>query len=455
MKAAKKLILFVMGLTIVSMIFYISCNRYTEPDEPVISNERDNVNETPYDDGTGDYTEGNDTGPLSGSGGGTKVGNYTLPRNSLSQQEQNESYDPEFNSMVLFANGGIPALTTTSSGVLIAAVGDYNGNILVKRSSDSGKNWFTSSLGAKANSRNPFFINCHNGDVLLGITTTVQGYTNTIFYRSRDNGGSWTIQVELRVQDIMITATNVNTNFVTYGQGLTLRHGANQNKLMFPYYYWTNSQVKTNTGVYTVSMRSEDDGRSWKTDTNIKGFGNPLGNFTTYESKLYELSDGSILINMRTANFEKFMPNNHMYWFQSTDYGQSWNLKTKLQEEPANAKHADFVRYEFNGKPIKSEGSKYGLLAHSHYLENSYSVRLTTNDFNNGLPGSKYAYTNELVSVSGVDDGYPAITVLPDGTIGTLTEEAGSSANIIFRRFNLYWLTGGSESVDYNTDLRY
>ncbi|TKZ29394.1 sialidase family protein [Brachyspira catarrhinii] len=464
MKTAKKVL-----LIILSILMVFTCKRYTEPEGSNTANEQDNGTGIVGGGDNGNSIAANDTGPLSGSGGGTQVGNWTLPRNSLSQEEQNQDYDPEYNSMVLFENGGIPALTTTSTGVLIAAVGDYDGNIFVKRSLDSGYTWLTSQLGAGANSRNPFFINCHNGDVLLGITTTSNDYTNTIFYRSSDNGATWTREVEIQVQDVAKTATGQTiTNFVTYGQGVTLRHGANagQNKLLFPYYYLTNSQNKNATGVWTTTITSDNDGITWnnninniKADVKTRKGGNPLGSFTSYESKLYETYDGNILINMRSADWKKTSTtgqNNVMYWSRSSDCGQNWTITTVLQEESANGKHADLVRYEFNGKPIKTEGLKYGLMALSHYGQNSYSVKLTTNDFNNGdKSGSKYAYTGEIVANSGVSDGYPAITVLSDGTIGTLTEEADSSTKIIFRRFNLYWLTYGEESVDYSTDLRY
>ena len=449
MKTAKKVLLIILSILIV-----FSCKRYTEPEGSNVANEEENGSGLVDGGDNGGSITANDTGPLSGSGGGTQVGNWTLPRNSLSQEEQNQDYDPEYNYMVLFANGGIPALTTTSKGILIASVGDYDGNIFVKRSLDSGHTWLTSQLGAGANSRNPFFINCHNGDVLLGITTTSNDYTNTIFYRSSDDGGSWTRQVEIRVQDV---DTTVTTNFVTYGQGVTLRHGVNEslNKLLFPYYYFDKPNGE---GVYTMTITSDNDGVSWDIKKSTKGgSGNPLGSYASYESKIYETYGGSILLNMRTADWKKTMAKNYMYWFSSSDYGQKWAVVTGGQTEEANGKHTDLTRYEFNGKPIKTEGFKYGLMALSHYKENSYSVRLTTNDFNDGKGNAsqKYAYTSELVKDSGVSDGYPAITVLSDGTIGTLTEEASSSTNIIFRRFNLYWLTYGAESVNYETDLRY
>ncbi|WP_161976223.1 hypothetical protein, partial [Brachyspira catarrhinii] len=89
-------------------------------------------------------------------------------------------------------------------------------------------------------------------------------------------------------------------------------------------------------------------------------------------------------------------------------------------KEDPGAKHIDFSRYEYNGKPIKLGGDKYALRAYSHFSGNGYSIGLTTNDFNNGDKNqtgeSKYSHTKELVKATAKANGYPAITVLPDGT---------------------------------------
>ena len=103
------------------------------------------------------------------------------------------------------------------------------------------------------------------------------------------------------------------------------------------------------------------------------------------------------------------------------------------------------------------------------FTRKNHHIRLTKNEFQNGngTATGKYTYTKQLV-IGGENlfSGYPAITTLPDGTICTLTEETskttrppevtgdagGDDYNIVFRRFNLYWLSDGKEYVDYNTD---
>lgn len=390
---------------------------------------------------------------LTGSGGGLAVYNnsYTLPKNSLSQDEQDAGYDPDINKTVLFGSGRkIPALTVTSNGVILAAAGvTNNGPFTVRRSSDMGKTWSTVTVVSSSSGSayiNPFFINCHNGDILLGVVSNKQ----TIIYRSTSDGQTW--QQETNIDTNTIDAQiKVKDCFVTYGQGITLRHGKNsgQNNLMFPYWYNNNTN-----GNFTAPMFSSDDGKNFTNGcTTFSGNLKVIGQFRSYETKLIELSDGNILLNVRNSFGTS---GNTVTWIKSTDNGKNWdwpgaNYKNR-QDNNDDARHADLVRYEFNGKDIKENGSKYALVIYSSFTESGYSVRMTTNDFNNGATGNKYHYTRELAKESANQDGYPAITVLPDGTIATLTEE--NENNIVFRRFNLSWLTYEAEKIDYTKDLK-
>ena len=215
---------------------------------------------------------------------------------------------------------------------------------------------------------------------------------------------------------------------------------------MFPYWYTNNKDE-----MFTAPILSSDDGITFNTnDCNFSG-GKVIGKFTSYETKLIELSDGNILLNVRSQFGNG---GNTVTWIKSTDCGKNWQWSgayKSWQDANEDAKHADLVRYEFSGKDIKNNGSKYALAIYSS-MGSGYSVRMTTNDFNNGFTGDKYPYNRKFAEESGREDGYPAITVLPDGTIATLTEE--NSSDIVFRRFNLSWLTYKEEKINYNIDLK-
>ena len=387
---------------------------------------------------------------LIGSGGGIKLGDgYVLPQNSLSQEEQDEEYDPDFNNTILFSGRNIPALTVTSNGVILATAGTTSGPITIKRSSDMGKTWFETTVNGTTSGIgyiHPFFINCHNGDILLGVVSNNAGSKTTIIYRSKNDGQTWNVATNISFSEI---CKDTKECFVTYGQGITLRHGNNgNNKLMFPYWY-TNDKDE----MWTAPILSSNDGITFNTnDCNFNG-GKVIGKFTSYETKLIELANGDILLNVRTQFGDG---GNSVTWIKSTDCGKNWpwsgDIFNKGKDANEDAKHADLVRYEFSGKDIKNNGSKYALAIYSS-MGRGYSVRMTTNDFNNGVTGSdKYHYNRKFAEESGNEDGYPAITVLPDGTIATLTEE--NSSDIVFRRFNLSWLTYKDEKINYSIDLK-
>ncbi|TXJ33081.1 sialidase family protein [Brachyspira aalborgi] len=367
----------------------------------------------------------------------------------LSQEEQNADYE---HVDILFSGATtpqIPALTVTSREVLIAASGQSAGNVKIKRSPDLGMTWEDLHFTPENGYSYPFFINCHNGDILLGVTTaTKSADSKTIFYRSRNNGETWS--KEANSIELKTITNNATDGYATYGQGITLRHGGNSGsqKLMFPYYY--NNYDKKN-GCYVAIMSSEDDGKIFNSicegftnayDKNKKFVPYNIGNFSDAPriSKIIELANGDILLNMRR--------NSNMVWMLSKDCGKNWNITVT---NDVSSKNADFIRYEFNGKDIKPTGSQYALMIISYESKPGYDVMLTVNDFNHGQPdggtANKYKYTKNIISAS--TGGYPAITVLPDGTIATLTEDNG---DMYFKRFNLYWLTGGKESINYSTD---
>ena len=369
----------------------------------------------------------------------------------LSQEEQNADYE---HVDILFSGATtpqIPALTVTSREVLIAASGQSAGNVKIKRSPDLGMTWEDLHFTPENGYSYPFFINCHNGDILLGVTTaTKSADSKTIFYRSRNNGETWS--KEANSIELKTITNNATDGYATYGQGITLRHGGNlgSQKLMFPYFY--NAPNGSKAGYYVGIMYSDNNGDSFKpvcegftNAYNSKFVSDNIGSFVdTHISKIIELANGDILLNLKRAT-----SSGNMLWMLSKDCGKNWDMNNKDVE--VGSKYADFIRYEFNGKDIKPTGSQYALMIISYESKPGYDVMLTVNDFNHGQPdggtANKYKYTKNIISAS--TGGYPAITVLPDGTIATLTEDNG---DMYFKRFNLYWLTGGKESINYSTD---
>ena len=421
------------------------------------------------------------SGGSTGGGGGTTGGGYVLPKGSLSQAEQQQPLDPNVSTKVLWqrrqgGNFRIPALITTRNGVIIAASDNRynttadlgNGNTIdveIRRSTDLGNTWepavkIKKATGTATSYGDAFFINCHNGDVILGVVEEPGFFQNgakTTLYRSKDDGKTWN-----QIQQISIPA-GYSRGFGASGQGLTLRHGANKGaqRLMFAFL-----AKKSNNDLAVYAFISDDDGNSWREGGNTgKIDGNNID-----ETKAFELSDGRVMLNHRRP-----AGTGSRSWSIASTYNGNFTFQGIDPEVTDPGNNADLVRYEFDGVPIVNRGDNYALLIHANSKPNNASgkkwffarfnhhIKLTKNEFGNGIgtANQKYAYDKQLVN--GGDklySGYPTITVLPDGTIGTLTEETtdGSQSDaysIVWRRFNLYWLSGGTEYVDYSNGPRF
>ncbi|TXJ54135.1 hypothetical protein EPJ66_02200 [Brachyspira aalborgi] len=406
MKKAKNLLLISVGVIILGMSILYSCKNYTGPSN-----------------GQGLFADKE------------KANNVDSGEDSAGTQ----MLTPDSQRVVVWADSGIiPALTVTKDNTLIAAVGDKNnkGKILIKTSKDLGKTWTSYNGEIKSDKINngiahPFFINCHNGDILLGIATTNTGEDTVSFYRGSANATVWskespTIEKSTGPKSQANIALKPGNAFATYGNGIALRHGTNtsKNTLLFPYYY---KDTTKNSGVIST-MISTNDGKHWEP------YGNDEGPYASYGAKFIELNDGNILYFM-SDNFKK------VGWFESKDCGKTskcTTLFTKPAHNEDRIEYADFARYEFDGRDIK--GAEYALMVFSTDKA-SYSVKMTTDDFNKGkdnksgtyLGGGSKVIAANLTKPSAI---YPTITVLKDGTIATLAAE---DDGMVFRRFELNW----------------
>ena len=403
MKKQKNLLLISIGVIFIGMIILYSCRSYTGPVKKVDGDKLDN-----------NLDSGEDSA-------GTQI------------------LTPDSQKIVVWndTQAIIPALTVTKDNTLIAAVGDKNnkGKILIKTSKDSGKTWNLCNEEIKSEYitkgiAHPFFINCHNGEILLGIATTNAEEDTVSFYRGSANATGWKkgakIEKSISPKNQAGKSLTPGNAFATYGNGIALRHGTNtsKNTLLFPYYY------KDSTGSGVIStMISTDDGAKWEPH------GNDEGAYSSYGAKFIEIENGNILYFMNNQQGTA--------WFESKDCGKTSQCTTLFNVPAHNdisVNYADFVRYEFNGKDIKSDGSKYALMAYS--FGGSYGVKLTTDDFNNGQNTGSGTFYYQEVGTSSLTETYPSITVLKDGTICTLAAEDNA---MVFRRFELKWLMGETD----------
>ena len=350
-----------------------------------------------------------------------------LPKVNEHEEEEIEESPlyPDSTKITVFTNQHIiPAITVTSNNTIIAAVGDRStkGKILIKKSKDLGKTWEEVTVSNDTDFNNcyvhPFFITAHNNDILLGLATTNKNNNKVTFHRSKDNGETWV----KNNKSITASTGNSANAFVTYGNGVTLRHGRNGKfKLLFSYFYLDN---QNKASIYNIV--STDNGENWDS------FGNKIGTFTgVTKGKALEIEDGSILYFLNGPNNIK-----QFAWAKSTDCGETFSSSQNHTNSPFTKDYPrafDFCRYEFNGNDISE--AQYVLATFSE--KDTYKVMMSTDDFNKGVKGTKVLGNKAKELGKSTNDIYPAITVLKDGTICTLAAENG---DIVFRRFNLAWL---------------
>ena len=400
MKKAKNLLLISIGIIFIGMIILYSCRSYTGP-IPKIADTSSGGTDT---SGGGTDTSGGGTDT---SGGGGMLDNEDTPCI-------------------------IPAITVTKNNTLIAAVGDKNnaGKILIKTSKDGGTNWSAYKGSIKNDDiatgfAHPFFINCYDGSILLGIATTNETENIVSFYRGKGDGSTWTKE-NAKIKMPQKTTNQANQEltpqnaFATYGNGLALKHNGNTNTLLFLYYY------KDSSGSGAMStMISTDNGASWEAN------GKDQGVYSSYGAKFIEIENGNILYFLNGAA--------GIAWFKSVDKGKTETLSQAFYKSSLGTPmYADFVRYEFDGKDIDGK-TKHVLVAFSEGYT-GYKVMMSTDDFKEGTKGTQIVGKEaKTVGTISEHDVYPAITVLRDGTICTLATE---NYDTFFRSFGLSFLEG-------------
>ena len=398
MKKAKNLLLISIGIIFIGMIILYSCRSYTGPVKKVDGDKLDN---------------------------------------NLDSGSEEEDYFDTINNCI------IPALTVTKNNTLIAAIGDKNnaGKILIKTSKDGGTNWSAYKGSIKNDDiatgfAHPFFINCHDGSILLGIATTNETENIVSFYRGKGDGSTWTKE-NAKIKMPQKTTNQANKEltpqhaFATYGNGLALKHNGNTNTLLFLYYY------KDSSGSGAMStMISTDNGASWKAN------GKDQGVYSSYGAKFIEIENGNILYFLNGDA--------GIAWFKSVDKGKTETLSQAFYKSSLGTPmYADFVRYEFNGQDIQGK-NKHVLVAFSEDTT-GYKVMMSTDDFNEGKKNTTVIGNGakQVGTSSEYHDVYPAITVLKDGTICTLAAE---NYDIIFRSFDLAYLSN-NETNTYKVKL--
>jgi sialidase-1 len=330
----------------------------------------------------------------------------------------------------------IPALAVTTNGTLLAAydarptLGDLPSPIalVMRRSTDNGRTWLPQFVVRQepapegvgdpsllvdrvtgrvflfhAAGRNQGFFGSHTGnrhddpDVLQA----------DVSY-SDDDGLTWTHRrITSEIKDRAWGGI-----FASSGQGIQLRYGPHAGRLVQQYV------VRFEGRTWAASAYSDDHGDTWR-------MGRLVGPDAD-ENKSVELSDGTLMLNIRAKPFRKVA--------LSRDGGATW---TGLRDEeqlidPAN--NASIIRV-YPEAPTGTPEARQLLFSNTESRDHRENLTLRLSCDN----GATWP-VRKVVEPSGAS--YSTLARLPDGRFGLLYER-GSVTAIAFATFNLEWLGGG------------
>jgi sialidase-1 len=343
----------------------------------------------------------------------------------------------------------IPGLVTSNKGTLIAFCdarvkkrGDPPNNIdlVMKRSTDGGKTWSPLKTlvdvgeGAAADSCGLvdrqsgtiwiFSVYCPEG---VGSSNAAVGLSGATFnykgIKSDDDGETWSEPIDITP---MVKKPEWSAGSTGVGKGIQMRSG----RLILPRYYADYHRPGHTGGdeaAYAASFvnYSDDHGQTWKIGDEV-----PTGGKTN-ECQVAELSDGSLVINMRGTI------GNHRKIARSRDGGLTWSdvVEDATLIEPrcqgSTESFTDTISHDKNRL----------LFANPASLERkNMTVRLSYDD------GHTWPIARQLHAGP---SAYSCLTVLPDMTAGCLYERGDQNPyeRITFARFNVQWLTDGKDSI--------
>ena len=360
----------------------------------------------------------------------------------------------------------IPGLTTTTKGTLLAIYDvrrngkkDLQGDIDigVSRSMDGGKSWAPTQivldkgnwggLPQKFNGVSDpcILVNEQNNDIFIaglwmhGVLDKngkwVEGLNNDsvnwqhqwrgkgsqpgfgeketcqfLVTKSSDDGRTWSEPINLtgmcKKREWWLLAP-------APGHGITLNDGT----LVFP----TQGRDSTGRGFSNITW-SKDNGTTWTTS-------NAAGNGTT-ENMVAQLSDGSIMINMRDGtNRTNSSATNGRVIAVSQDLGNTWTIHPTSRSsliEPACMASLHKHNYTENGEKksillFSNPNSKSG--------RNHMTIKVSFDD------GASWPEKNQILIDQGLGRGYSCLTSVDEQTIGILYE--GSQSDLIFQKIAL------------------
>lgn len=340
----------------------------------------------------------------------------------------------------------IPAIITLSNGdILTCAEGRKNSlsddgdiNIVMRKSSDGGKNWSSPQVVADNGTHtagNPVLVedkmdsNYPQGRVFLFYCISDQTESNItngigirqIFYKtSVDHGNTWSAPTEItRFVHKPITMGYNKSNawywFATGpGHAIQMQHQY-QGRIVIP-----ENHSLSNGHYYSSAFFSDDHGATWQ-------YGDTLAVYSN-ECQIAELDNGSLIINSRNYPYGQYR-----ICGISDDGGKSWGYSYNDSDlvEPPGGCEGSIISFNYKGKSrlLFSNPSNSSTRA-------NLSVKVSYDE------GETWKFSKTITNGA---SAYSDLAILPDSTLGIVFEK-DNYQSISFGNFNLQWLTAKTDS---------
>ena len=226
--------------------------------------------------------------------------------------------------------------------------------------------------------------------------------------KSEDDGLTWSAPINLTP---LIKDPKWHLLLQGPGRGITMDNGT----LVFPAQYKDEDQMPHSTILY-----SKDHGKTWQLGTGAKS--------NTTESQVVELSDGSLMLNMRDnrGNGPNGKTGKGTRSIAITkDLGKTWTPHPTSQKaliEPVC--NAGLLKHHYQGKDLL-----VFINPHDQYTRKNMTIKISEDE---GMTWPTKYFT--LID-EGSGRGYPSLTSIDENTIGFLYE--GSQADLVFQKFSV------------------
>jgi len=325
-----------------------------------------------------------------------------------------------------YNNYRIPSVVVTVKGTLLAfcegrEAGDSGDiDMLLRRSADNGKTWgketvvWNDSLNTCGNPCP--VVDQETGRIWLWMTWNygkddegeiIQKESKFPRYPylcySDDDGLTWS-----KPQNMSATCKNSSWGWYATGPGfaIQLKNGKYKGRLVIPANHsYDDPEGNVRKGPYSYGAHvliSDDHGKTWRMSQPIKPGCN--------ESQVTELSDGTLLMNMRSYN------NKHCRAIsRSTDGGDTWSEIThdfQLVESQCQASILDYGTYK--GKPLHLFSNPAVPVGRTHM-----TIKISDDDCR--------SWKNARL-IDENPSAYSCLVKLPGGKVGLLYETGAKSA---------------------------